>query len=409
MRWKRWMVTVTELWEDRSVESLCTRVTSGGTPRRQVPGYYLSHGEGTPWVKTKELDDRWLVDAEEWISNKALAESSAKVLPTNTVLMAMYGATVGKLGILASPMACNQASCAMIVDPAQADYRYLFYRLLHDRPQLVGLANGAAQQNLSAATIKTFSFPCPPLDEQRRIAEVLGALDDLIDTNDRTCDSLVALNNAEFDRRFGLRSLGPTVGELAKVVDCLHSKKPEQSAEGGRLLLQLNNIRDDGLMDLQSRYVISEKDYALWSKNLETKPLDLVVTNVGRVGAVARVPVGLTAALGRNMTAVRANDPVGDAAFITAALLSSAVRREIENKTDSGTILNALNVRSIPKLRLQDSTPDERTRFSEWALPLLEMCDSLVAHNAQLRRTRDELLPLLMSGAVRVRPEEVAA
>ena len=257
--------------------------------------------------------------------------------------------------------------------------------------------------------MRQFRLPLPPLDEQRRIAEVLGALDDLIDTNERSRDSLVHLVNAEFDRRFVFRTLGPTVGELAKVVDCLHSKKPEHFAEGGRLLLQLNNIRDDGLMDLQSRYVISEKDYALWSKNLETEPHDLVVTNVGRVGAVARVPGGLTAALGRNMTAIRANDPTGDAAFITAALLSSAVRREIENKTDSGTILNALNVRSIPKLRLQESTPDERKRFSEWALPLLEMCDSLIAHNAQLRRTRDELLPLLMSGAVRVRPEGVAA
>lgn len=272
-----------------------------------------------------------------------------------------------------------------------------------------GYISGSTQPKLTAAAASSIPLAAPPIDEQRRIAQVLGALDDLIDANERTRASLGALVNAEFERRFGLRPPGPTVGDLAKVVDCLHSKKPEQLTDGHRLLLQLNNIRDDGLMDLEARYLISENDYARWSKNLETEAHDLVVTNVGRVGAVARVPAGMVAALGRNMTGVRTNEPGVDAAFMAVALLSPSVRREIENKTDSGTILNALNVRSIPKLRLQASTAEERKLFSSWALPLLEMCDSLIAHNLQLRRTRDDLLPLLMSGAVRVRPEGTVA
>lgn len=371
---------------------------------------------GIPILRVAEvLEGKVAPSFKDRVSLARLSQIGPKQSRPGDVIVTTKG-TVGRVALIPEslpPHVYSPQLCYLRVeDSSRVDHRWLYSWARS--PQFQRQTGSVKDQTdmapyVSLGDLRRFRIQLPPLNEQRRVAEVLGALDDLIDTNDRTLDSLVALTNAQFDRRFGLRSLGQTVGELAKVVDCLHSKKPEQSAEGGRLLLQLNNIRDDGLMDLQSRYVISEKDYALWSKNLETKPHDLVVTNVGRVGAVARVPVGLTAALGRNMTAVRANDPVGDAAFITAALLSSAVRREIENKTDSGTILNALNVRSIPKLRLQDSTPEERTRFSEWALPLLEMCDSLIAHNAQLRRTRDELLPLLMSGAVRVRPEGIAA
>ncbi len=129
----------TDSWPARSIEDVCLRVTSGGTPSRRRPSFYE---DGCwPWLKTQELQDGWLDDSEEHITEEALASSSAKVLPQNTVLMAMYGGapTVGKLGILRRPMTCNQACCAMIVDPGQADYRYLFYQLLHARPRITPL------------------------------------------------------------------------------------------------------------------------------------------------------------------------------------------------------------------------------------------------------------------------------
>src|SRR5438132_3936883 len=98
-------------WGIRSVKEICKRVTSGGTPSRANRSFYQS---GTwPWVKTQELQDRWLEETEERITDEAVENSSAKPLPINTLLMAMYGATVGQLGILRRPMTCNQACCAM--------------------------------------------------------------------------------------------------------------------------------------------------------------------------------------------------------------------------------------------------------------------------------------------------------
>ena len=118
-------------WERLPILAICSRLTSGGTPSRKVPEYFLA---GTiPWVKTQELTDCILTDTDEHITEDAVRNSSAKLLPANTLLMAMYGATVGQLGVLAKPMTCNQACAAMVVDPAKADYRFVYYQLLAAR------------------------------------------------------------------------------------------------------------------------------------------------------------------------------------------------------------------------------------------------------------------------------------
>ena len=171
-------------WTQLKLNDLCVRITSGGTPSRRVPTYYIDGVH--PWVKTQELGDTWIDDTEEHITPEAIAQSSAKTLPKNTVLVAMYGATVGKLGLLRQPMTCNQACCALIVDDQKADYRFLFYQLLQDRDRLKNLATGAAQQNLSGEVIKSLKFWIPPLPEQRRIAHILGTLDDKIENNRKT-------------------------------------------------------------------------------------------------------------------------------------------------------------------------------------------------------------------------------
>jgi type I restriction enzyme S subunit len=187
-------------WQIRSVEDVCKRVTSGGTPSRTRPDFYV---DGSwPWVKTQELQDTWIDHTDEKITDEAVANSSAKVLPPNTILLAMYGATVGQLGILRSPMTCNQACCAMVVDSDKADFRYLYHHLRYSRTQLKSLATGAAQQNLSGALIKSLLYPFPPLAEQKAIAAVLGALDDKIELNRRMNATLEAMARALFQSWF---------------------------------------------------------------------------------------------------------------------------------------------------------------------------------------------------------------
>ena len=94
------------------------------------------------------------------------------------------------------------------------------------------------------------------------------------------------------------------LSDIADVIDCLHSKKPERQ-ETGKPFLQLSNILDNGLLDMADIYYITESDYDNWISRIEASMGDCVITNVGRVGAVAQIPEGVKAALGRNMTAVR--------------------------------------------------------------------------------------------------------
>ena len=197
-------------WEIKSIAEVCQRVTSGGTPSRREPAYY--EGGVWPWIKTQELQDVWIENTEEHITEDAVAASSAKVLPANTVLVAMYGATVGQLGILRRPMTCNQACCALIADSSKVDFRFLYFQLLQARSELKSLATGAAQQNLSGVLIKSLRLPFPPLPEQRAIAHILGTLDDKIELNRRRNQTLEAMARALFKDWFV--DFGPVCAKL---------------------------------------------------------------------------------------------------------------------------------------------------------------------------------------------------
>lgn len=186
-------------WPRMAIQDVCQRVTSGGTPSRKKNQYFEKGS--IPWVKTKELDDSFLWDTEERITEEAVANSSAKRLPPGTILLAMYGATVGMLGILGAEMACNQACCALVVNEG-FDRDYLFYQLLAHRSQLQGMATGAAQQNLSGQQIKAFVLPFPSLKEQKAIGAFLRTLDDRITLLRETNATLEAIAQALFKSWF---------------------------------------------------------------------------------------------------------------------------------------------------------------------------------------------------------------
>jgi type I restriction enzyme S subunit len=186
-------------WRRLPIKEVCERITSGGTPSRKKPEYYLN---GTiSWVKTKELKDGFIDDTEERITSEAVTESSAKLLSKNTILLAMYGATVGMLGVLSKEMACNQACCAMVMKK-DFDRDYFFYQLLFHRKQLLSLATGAAQQNLSGQQIKEFILPFPSLKEQRIIGSYLRSIDCRIDSLHQTNSTLEAIPKALFKSWF---------------------------------------------------------------------------------------------------------------------------------------------------------------------------------------------------------------
>ena len=187
-------------WKEFFIKDVCNKISSGGTPSRKVESYFKN---GTiNWVKTQELKDCKIYCTDEKITEEALNNSSAKLFPINTVSMAMYGATVGKLGILKAESSTNQACCNMVANPNVLDYRFLYYTLIHKREELIGLASGAAQQNLNVGIISNFAIKKPTLYEQKAIAATLSCLDDKIELNNRINKNLEDIVQAIFKSWF---------------------------------------------------------------------------------------------------------------------------------------------------------------------------------------------------------------
>ena len=138
---------------------------SGATPSRTVPEFY---GGNIPWLKTGDLNDGYIDDVPEHITELAIIKTSVKLNPTGSILMAMYGATIGRLGIINKPMTTNQACCACI--PFEGIYNlYVFYFLMAQRSSYIKMAEGGAQPNISKKKIINSLIPLPPYKEQKRI------------------------------------------------------------------------------------------------------------------------------------------------------------------------------------------------------------------------------------------------
>ena len=150
---------------------------SGGTPSRSNKSYY---GGNIPWLKTGDLNDGVITSIPESITEEAVANSSAKINPEGSVLIAMYGATIGKLGILTFPATTNQACCACIEYFAITQY-YLFYFLLSQRDMFISKGGGGAQPNISKEIIVNTAIPLPPFAEQERIVTEIESWFALID------------------------------------------------------------------------------------------------------------------------------------------------------------------------------------------------------------------------------------
>lgn len=324
---------------------------------------------------------------------------------------------------------------------------YLYYWFCHSSN--VGLLEpyftGTTIKHLTGKAIAALQVPLPPVEAQSAMVDVLKSLDDRITLLRETNATLEAIAQAMFKSWFvdfdpvrakmegrspegmdeataalfpdsfeeselGLMPKGwrvGSIGEIANVIDCLHAKKPELLTVG-KPYLQLNNIRDDALLDTSNLSFISEADYNKWISRIEVSEGDCVITNVGRVGAVAQIPKSFSAAMGRNMTAIRVRAEWRYPTYLVELLQSPWMESEIRRRTDIGTILNALNVRNIPLLRCVLARHDILEAFESRVRPLRAVMEANLERSNTLAAIRDTLLPRLISGQLRL-PEANAA
>lgn len=179
-----------------------------------------------------------------------------------------------------------------------------------------------------------------------------------------------------------------TLQNATTVTDCLHSKKPEPNAnDTGKMILQVYNIADDGIIDLTEKFFVTEAQYNFWIRNIEASEGDCVITNTGRIGAVAQIPYFGKFAIGRNMTAVRPNKGKVSAAYLINYLLSAYMQIETYRETDIGTILDSLNVKGIKKVKILVPQKSTLAMFESFARPIRKLIEINSAEALSIKHT----------------------
>jgi len=417
-------------WSLLTAEKFCVKVADGthDSPKPQNRGKYLVTSKHIKNGKI-DLSSAYKISEEDFenINRRSKVDKW-------DVLFSMIG-TVGEVCIVNDIPDYAIKNVGLFKCGSEESAKWLYYLLKSKtgRDEIQKRMIGTTQSYITLGDLRSFPVIVPTSEkEQRIIVAVLSSLDDKIELLQKQNETLEQIARAIFHEWFvefnfpnakgqpykasGGKMVESELGEIpegwrvvnlseiAEVIDCLHSQKPEQVFENtGRVLLQLENIKDNGLLDFTKKYFISEDDYRLWVSRIEASEGDCVITNVGRVGVVSRIPRGVKAALGRNMTAVRNKTNFNYTYFLIGYLTSALYKKEMVEKTDAGTILNALNVRNISKLRLLIPKDLSLVDMGNQSLaPLWQKMEANVCQMSQLSNVRNTLLPKLMSGEVRV-------
>ena len=412
---------------EKTISSLCIIISSGGTPSRQKKEYYADNG--IPWLKTKELRDSNVYNTEEFITELGLQKSSAKIYPINTVVMAMYGATVGQLGIMKKEMSTNQACCCMVVNENIADYRFLFYSLLHKRIHIINLASGAAQQNLNAQIIKDFKLNMPSLKTQHKIASILGSLDDKIELNKKMNQTLEKMAGTIFKEWFeefnfpdaddkayktnggimhsselGDIPDGWEVKNLESLSDIASSKRVFMSdyVEKGIPFYRSKEVilKSNGKNINNCLYISNKKYEEIKSKYDIPKKGEILLTSVGTLGIAYLIQDEEFYFKDGNLTWFK-NFKYENANLYIYIWLKYAGGKKSLDEITIGSTQKALTISALKNIKIVFSK-DIINEFSKIVVPILNTIQKNQQQTQTLTKFRDTLLPKLMSGEVKV-------
>jgi type I restriction enzyme S subunit len=407
-----------------SLESICKRISSGGTPSRKNADYFTTAATGHLWVKSKELLDCAIEDTEERISDDGLNNSSAKYYPAHTVLVAMYGANVGQLGWLRTPATVNQAICGLVIDEQKADWRFVFYALLLNRGDLTIQAQGAAQQNLNQDLIRQFCIDLPPLPIQRRIAGILAAYDELIENSQRRIKILEAMARALYREWFvhfrfpGHESvpLVPTplgdipqgweVSTLGEHLVALESgKRPKggiRDVKDGVPSIGAENINGMGQHDFASEKFVPREFFEEMRKGIVCDRDVAIYKDGAYIGKSSYFRDGFPHAeccVNEHVFLLRSSGSRLRQNALYLWLQEPDTVQTIRSK-NANAAQPGINQQTVNGLVL--TLPDSKTaaNFDRLIEPIFAEVINLAKRIQNLRRTRDLLLPRLLSGQI---------
>lgn len=371
---------------------------SGGTPSRKHEEYY--NGD-ILWIKTGELNNGWIYDTEEKITDEGLKKSSAKLFPPYSVLIAMYGATIGKVAILGVPATTNQA-CACAVCNQSLLYMYLFYYCISQKNVFIEKGKGGAQPNISQIILKQHPIPLPPLSEQQRIVgrieELFAKLDEAKERLKEVADSFAVRKAAILHKAFtgeltkqwrrenGVSDESWEERKLGEVGSWLGGGTPSTSREeywenGNILWITSKDMKSTVIEDTLMK--VNEIGVKNSSANYIEKPALLVVMRSGilrRTFPVAMVKKPFT--VNQDLKAIIPDED--DLEFLYWMLLSNE-QRILNTCMKNGTTVESINSNALKDLTFKCPTLSEQHE-------IVRLIDDLLARERAAQQVTEQAL-----------------
>lgn len=371
---------------------------SGGTPSRKHEEYY--NGD-ILWVKTGELNNGWIYDTEEKITDEGLKKSSAKLFPPYSVLIAMYGATIGKVAILGVPATTNQA-CACAVCNQSLLYMYLFYYCISQKNVFIEKGKGGAQPNISQIILKQHPIPLPPLSEQQRIVErieeLFAKIDEAKERLQEVADSFAVRKAAILHKAFtgeltkqwrlenGVNDASWEERKLGEVGSWLGGGTPSTSREeywenGNILWITSKDMKSAVIEDTLMK--VNEIGVKNSSANYIEKPALLVVMRSGilrRTFPVAMVKKPFT--VNQDLKAIIPDKD--DLEFLFWMLLSNE-RRILDSCMKNGTTVESINSNALKAFAFKCPTLPEQHE-------IVRLIDDLLARERKAQQAAEQAL-----------------
>ncbi|HFK6832997.1 restriction endonuclease subunit S [Citrobacter freundii] len=411
----------------KTLFELSLKISSGLTPLRSNSIFWEN---GTiPWLKTKQLGEKYIYETNEHISSLALEKTSIRIFPVNSLSIAMYGEgkTRGNLSILKKPMATNQACCNIELDPDMADYEYVYYFLKTQYEELRQLSSGV-RKNLNSNDIKNYPIRLPlTLQEQQEISHVLKTLDQKIDLNNRINAELEAMAKTLYDYWFVQFDFPDANGKPyktsgGKMVYNATLKREIPAGWSASNILSLANLLGGGTPTKTKPeywngsipfFTPTDSDRNIYSLNTQDCITDaglknssarlfekntIFITARGSVGRLALNAVPM--AMNQSCYALKAKQ---DVSFAFLYFLTKELIHHLEVKA-TGSVFNSIVSNDIENTNLAfPDNIDLISKYAERIEPVFTKIELLTKENQQLIKLRDWLLPLLMNGQVTVK------
>lgn len=402
-------------WKWRRLTDVA-RLESGHTPSRRRPEYW--DGE-VPWLGIRDAGANHGRDVEstaQRVSSLGLANSAARLLPRGTVCLSRT-ASIGYVTRMAVPMATSQDFVNWVCGP-EIESRYLMYVLLSEVESLFRFAHGSTHQTIYFPEVKAFHVLLPPLPEQRRIAAVLGALDDKIELNRQMNRTLEEMAQALFKSWFidfdghddlveselGLIPRGWEVARVAEVTSKIGSGATPRGGSGvyveaGVGFIRSQNVHDSLFSWRGLAYITPDAADALRGVTVCVDDVLLNITGDSILRTCVVDPEVLPARVNQHVAILRAN---GVPARYLHLWMVRQWTKEYLLAHSAGATRNAITKAHLQRVPILLPPPECLRRFAEAVNPLFARVEANVAESRTLATLRDTLLPKLISGEVRV-------